>query len=228
MNIFMLKPLFRNNSSLLFFVLFLFLSVTSNAQSKTGAQVANGFVDFMRSSSVVSASFVFGANDASGKEVVSLKCSLVLRGNFYKMVNENIEVYCDGKTKWIINRDAGEVSILNNDSAVPDPSENPLAFFASLKELYSFPNKSAQKVLNGVKAYGVSLTALKGKIAAYPVINLLTEENGRPLSVEFRGKNGFVYKAESFRFIQLTGIVKDEDFRPNASKLNGLYINDLR
>ncbi len=208
--------------------IFTFSNINLLSQTPSGSQVANRFIDFMNSSPVISSSFIFKADDASGKEVANLKCSLLLQGNSYKMVNDNIEIYCDGLSKWIVNTDASEVTIMNNDASSVDASENPLAFFASLNSMYSFPNTASKKVVNGVNGLSVKLTARKGNNSVYPTIVLTTDNSGQPLAIEFKAKNGFVYSIGNFRFIRKSELLGKEEFKPSASKVKGLYINDLR
>ncbi len=199
------------------------------AQTPSGTEVTTRFIDFMRGTPVLDMSFVFKVNEDGKNEVSKLKCKLVLQGSAYKMVNENVEVYCDGKTKWIINIDAAEVTLMNNDASSVDAAENPLAFFSSLKEFYKFPQNCVEKVVNGKKGYMVNLIAAKGKNPPYPKISLTTEiDGGRPLLIDFHAKNGYIYSVGSFEFIQGKSLLKIEEFRPSAIRLKGLYINDLR
>lgn len=215
-----------------FVFLFILLSASINiasAQSKTGTQVVDGFIGFMKGSSVFHMTFSFKTKDVAKNEVANLKCILILQGDYYKMINDNIEVYCDGKTKWIINNDAAEVNIFNNDVSSADAYENPLSFFTSIKDLYSVPVSSSQKLVNGVKGDYVTLVAAKGKKPTYTRINLVVNAiNGHPLSIEFIAKNGYVYIADSFVIKTAENTIVKEEFRPSASKVKGFYINDLR
>ncbi len=43
------------------------------------------------------------------------KTNLKVQGTLFRMTNESAEVYCDGTTKWIINEQAAEVTIIKND-----------------------------------------------------------------------------------------------------------------
>lgn len=195
----------------------------------SGVEVIDKFISFINEAPAYQIDFVFIARDASLKELSRIRSNVKVQGECFILVNESIEIYCDGLSKWIINDDAGEVNILKNSPESEDISENPISFLNNLKKDYTVQKKVLERSIRGKSTYLVQLTTLKPKSSSVKKIFLTIDgTTGSPISIDLHSSNGNIYTVSSIEFTHLKQGVKPEEFKPAQSRLKGLYINDLR
>ena len=167
-----------------------------------------------------------------------LKFSMVLDGSYFegvvqsqgrsfKFTNSQLELYCDGTTKWVYNIDNKELTILPNDSSQTDLTENPLAFLTSLEKGYSYNDKARTGSVGDKSLWFIELKPLNKKLA-YTSITLGIEKGTlRPVSVEYLSKDGTKHIAKITSFVEKSPWPAT-NFTFPASRMTGLNVTDLR
>lgn len=167
-----------------------------------------------------------------------LKFSMVLDGSYFegvvqsqgqsfKFTNSQLELYCDGTTKWVYNIDNKELIILPNDSSQTDLTENPLAFLTSLEKGYSYNDKARTGSVGDKSLWFIELKPLNKKLA-YTSITLGIEKGTlRPVSVEYLSKDGTKHIAKITSFVEKIPWPAT-NFTFPASRMTGLNVTDLR
>ena len=145
----------------------------------------------------------------------------------FKLINNHMEIYCDGKTKWIYNIDNKEITIVNNDPSTTDLTENPMAFFTSLENNYSYEQKPKSKTVSNKNLWLIELRPKNKHFAYSSIIIGVEKESLVPVQMEYNSKDGTA---------QVIYITKFEERRPwpqgyfvfPENIMKGLNISDLR
>lgn len=151
--------------------------------------------------------------------------SVVASGGAYKMENNELELFCDGETKWIVNHSGKEISIFHHDPGHTDIVENPMGFFGSLDKGYTFSEKSS---LDNKGLYIIELKP-KNKHTAYKTITLGIEPGSyNPRQVRYTAKDNTVYTIIISKFTSSGQPLAPSSFRLAEPYPSGYFINDLR
>jgi len=149
------------------------------------------------------------------------------QGESFRLTNSQLELYCNGTTKWIYNIDNKEITITGNDPSQTDLTENPLAFLTSLEKGYSYSEKPRSTTESGKAAWKIELKTVNKKLA-YTSITLVVEKSSlKPLAVEYLAKNGTRHVATVSYFVEKKPWPAIYFSFPE-SRLNGLNVTDLR
>jgi outer membrane lipoprotein-sorting protein len=149
------------------------------------------------------------------------------QGESFRLTNSQLELYCNGTTKWIYNIDNKELTIMPNDLSQTDLMENPMAFLTSLGKGYSYNEKPVETTESGKTAWKIEMKTVNKKLA-YTSITLIVEKSTlKPLAVEYLAKNGTLHVA---RIPYLVGKRPWPAgyFSFPQSRMNGLSVTDLR
>jgi hypothetical protein len=150
------------------------------------------------------------------------------QGNSYKLTNPELELYCDGFTKWILNISAKELVIVPNDATATDIVENPLGFLTSLSKGYEYPFRVFSGSRNGKQIWIVDFTPLNKRLA-YKSISVGIEKNTYiPLMIKYLAKDGTSYIINITRFEKQNSVRPREYFQFPAARLKGLEVSDMR
>jgi hypothetical protein len=207
---------------MLSFMLFSFQSAGANTSS---AKLLQKMAEAIKANASVELHFEMVAtlSGASGPE--AFKGVVDAQGDAFRLINPHLELYCDGKSKWILNVDAAELTIFPNDTTQKDIVENPVGFLTSLGRAdsgYKFPDKPKDGPVWIVELIPVSKrTAYKNVLVG---INKVTN---LPVSIEYNGKDGSNYKVVITNFKNVPARPVSYFIFPQ-SKVAGLTITDLR
>ena len=191
------------------------------AQAKTlkTQDLLNSFTNNIKSMSLVTMEFemISGSGSYNG--------SVVASGGAYKMENNELELFCDGETKWIVNHSGKEISIFHHDPNHTDIVENPMGFFGSIDKGYIFSEKSS---LDNKGLYTIELKP-KNKHTAYKTITLGIEPGSfNPRLVRYTAKDNTVYTIIISKFTSSGQPLAPSSFRLAEPYPSGYFINDLR
>lgn len=212
-------------NTFLFFFVFLLIQVSAHTQIQAQAKtlktqdLLNSFTNNIKSKSLVTMEFemMFGSG--------SYKGSVVASGGAYKMENNELELFCDSETKWIVNHSGKEISIFHHDPGHTDIVENPMGFFGSLDKGYTFSEKSS---LDNKGLYIIELKP-KNKHTAYKTITLGIEPGSyNPRQVRYTAKDNTVYTIIISKFTSSGQPLAPSSFRLAEPYPSGYFINDLR
>ena len=149
------------------------------------------------------------------------------QGDVFRFSNSQLELYCNGSTKWIYNIDNKELAIMTNDPSQTDLTENPLAFLTSLEKGYTFNESAKSAKIGGKAVWKIELRPINKKVA-YTAITLVIEKISLlPVSVEYLSKNGVRHIAKITSFVEKP-LWATSYFTFPSSKMSGLTVTDLR
>jgi len=170
-----------------------------------------------------------GKNTASSRGNVPIYKGVVqAQGSSYKLINPELELYCDGFTKWILNISSKELVIVPNDAKATDIVENPLGFLTSLNKGYEYPFRVFSGSRNGKQIWVVDLTPVNKRLA-YKSISVGVEKNSYiPRMIKYVAKDGTSYIINITRFERQNSVRPKEFFQFPTSRLKGLEVNDMR
>lgn len=220
-------------NTFLFFFVFLLIQLSAHNQIQAQPQpqpqlqsktiktqdLLNSFTNNIKSKSSVKMEFEMITSSGN------YKGSVVASGSAYKMENNELELFCDGETKWIVNHPAKEISIFHHDPGHTDIVENPMGFFGSLDKGYTFSEKSS---LDNKGLYIIELKP-KNKHTAYKTITLGIEPGSyNPGLVRYTAKDNTVYTIIISKFTSSGQPSAPFSFRLSEPYPSGYFVNDLR
>jgi hypothetical protein len=201
------------------------LSFTSALANTNSAQLLRKMTEAIKENAAVELKFEMVATVAGSATPDAFKGTVQAQGNAFRLINPHVELFCDGKSKWILNVDAGELTIFPNDTTQKDLVENPVGFLTSLGEPdsgYKFPEKPKDGPV-----WIIELTPVSKRTAYKNVIVGINKITNLPVSIEYNGKDGSNYKVviTSFKSVPAWAL---SNFVFPESKRSGLTVTDLR
>ncbi|MDP3453234.1 MAG: outer membrane lipoprotein carrier protein LolA [Bacteroidales bacterium] len=209
-------------------------SPQSSADRLTTVDLLKKMRSALKQTPAVEFSFELIAKDESGDLSGDFKGVIYSQGYAFKMVNPELELFCDGETKWILNSSMMELTIIPNDTTQTDLVENPVGFLTSLeggKSGYNFavrPKEGTNHTLSSSKVvWLVELTPVNRWMAYKSVTIGIDKVTSLPLFIEYLAKDGSKYTALIKSVKHLSGLPSATFVFPEARK-KGLVVTDLR
>lgn len=183
-------------------------------------EALDSFVKRISSSAV---SFTYSCVIGDGGAEVTGEGTVDMQGDAYIVRGNGLEVYCDGRTRWTVDRQAQEAVVEAYDPDSPDYSVNPAALLRSFDKAFkvtcvSVSGKSLDYTLEPVSS-GTDIAELRLSLSA---------DASCLLSAGFTAKDGTAaeFAIPSFSFSALSD---PERFVFDVSSLgSGYYVTDLR
>lgn len=174
--------------------------------------------------------FDFVARNSDGTLLLEQSGVFVAQDDSFVMSTDIIDLYCDGVSKWILDKDLLEMTVLPHDKSVNDITENPFGVLRNLDlSLYKLPKKSKVVEIDSQVLQVVTLVPKEKDPNYTSIVMTLSESTNLPVSIEYfsRGGESYFVKVNSIRSIDKKA---PEYFIPGADVLNDpeLYITDLR
>lgn len=196
----------------------------------TAPQVVAIMQQVLKNSGTMEFGFVFRAENSKGELINETDGTFVAEGECFKMNTPDLEMYCDGASKWLYDMLNDEITIFPHDPNTVEIAENPFAVLNRITpEAYTF--RSGVKVMQdkGVTSYRVVM-APKDKSLSYSELAMTV--NGTawlPSEMEYQSVTGDRYIVKINRSGKVP--VKGKDyFTPSEELLSNpdIYITDLR
>lgn len=174
----------------------------------------------------IEVAFLMSAKSAQGELLGDFSGTVQAQGHAFKMVNPQLELFCDGKSKWILSTEINELTIFPNDTSDTDLVENPIGFLTSLGTQTSSYSYSARlKESNG--NWVVELIP-SNKIMPYKSVLVgIDKVSNLPVKIEYTAKDGSSYVVVIKSFKPSSGWPLDSFIFP-ANRMKGLVVTDLR
>ncbi|MDR1406160.1 MAG: outer membrane lipoprotein carrier protein LolA [Prevotellaceae bacterium] len=137
--------------------------------------------------------------------------TFLCHGNKYRLLTGTLDVYCDGRNKWICNSETSEVIIqyVPDDETSADITDHPLKFLTMYQKDFTYSRKTTGTE-DGKTLAGITFVP-KNKNAAYTsVILTLEEATANPHAIKYLSKNG----SYTLRITRIT---------PDAEALDGYF-----
>ncbi|MCK9627042.1 MAG: outer membrane lipoprotein carrier protein LolA [Bacteroidales bacterium] len=145
----------------------------------------------------------------------------------YRLENREMNLYCDGQTKWIHNQGNNEVVILKNDLTQVDLVENPMAFFTSLAKGYTYAERAKSSDYKNVPVWIIDLFPINKRLGYSKISLLIDKRNNEPVRIVYVMKNGESLAVNITKFTEQKPWGKDH-FKFDSGKHKGLRISDMR
>ncbi len=214
------------NALLPVLALFFLLLIASNTliaadESTRSADILRQFTAQIKSYPAFEMKFSMVVEDSDFEGVVQSQ------GDAFRLTNSQLELYCNGTTKWVYNIDNNELTIMDNDPSQTDLTENPLAFLTSLEKGYTYNEKAHSATVGGKSVWKIELKPINKRLA-YTSITLVIEKSTlKPITVEYLAKNGAKHIARMTSLVEKS-LWPAGYFTFPASRMSGLNITDLR
>lgn len=202
---------------------FLLLSAFT-AFGQNAKEILSKSSEVISSMECVEVAFDFTATKASGELIGEQSGTFISQGNLFVVLTNTLDVYCDGSSKWIYDKENQEITVINHDPSLSDMTENPFSVFSSaVGDIYDYvgkPVKDGENWLIQMKP--------KDKKINYSLVELCVKASDfSPVSIKYTSKGGDVYYAE---ISSLTAIEPKADsfFIIDFGSLEDVIITDLR
>ncbi|MCO5249579.1 MAG: outer membrane lipoprotein carrier protein LolA [Chitinophagales bacterium] len=194
-----------------------------NMQDSKAATVLDKLNSIYKNSPGVQATFTLTIHIPNNK-ATQQEGTLYLKGNQYKIILPNQEVYSDEKSVWTYLKDANEVQINDYD---PDPSNiSPSNMFTLYKNDFYYI-KTADETVNGKLSHVIDLSP-KDRSRSYFKIRLWIDKKTNLLNkAQIFDKNGYRY-IYSIKTINSNASIHDNTFKFDKTKYPGVKVEDLR
>lgn len=174
--------------------------------------------------------FDFVARSSDGAILLEQSGAFVAQDDSFVMSTDIIDLYCDGVSKWILEKELLEMTIVPHDKSLNDITENPFGVLRNLDlSLYKFPKKSKVAKVGSQVLQVVTLTPKEKDPNYTSIVISLSDSTNLPVSIEYFSRTGDSYFV---RVNSIGGIAEKtpEYFVPGAQVLDNpdLYITDLR
>lgn len=167
---------------------------TLASQAPDAGKLLGQMSQALKKSPAIELTFDLAAADSKGAINGSLQGTVQAQGYSYKLINPDLEIYCDGKSKWILNKATQELTIFPNDTTQTDLVENPIGFLTSLSKAnsqFTHPRKAVETLKpQGCKPVWQIELAPKSKYAVYKSLILAIEkESNLPCLIRYQSKD---------------------------------------
>lgn len=204
----------------------LLLGVQVFAQDSKAKSILENFNKSMRSHPSIDIRFTFTSDDEVNNIVETKDGRILSKGDAFKLVMDELEVYSDGKTKWTVMHDVDEINVQEVDPDSYDMLDNPVNFLTVSNKDFKYSYKGSTII--GGKAMEKIEFEPKDKRAAYSAIELRIEQSTLyPYEVNYIGKEGENYSVRIKSFIP-NAKIEDIQLVFNEPSYGGYEIIDLR
>ena len=210
----------------IFTILTLLLAVGLFAQNSAESRkiIDKTYNDYI-SSEGIKLSFVLTTIDSDGEEFDSQKGVASIKANKFHLEMNDMDVWFDGKTQWVLMKSIDEVNI-SNPSESELASISPLALLGMYKDGYLL-KAPASKTLNNKGVHLIEMTPIDAT-KEFKSINIYIEKvSGRLIQAFFTLKNNMQTKIDITNYNDNYKF-NDSDFIFDKSQYKYTEVIDLR
>lgn len=171
------------------------------------------------SSEGIRLSFVFTTLDAEGTEYDSQKGVASIKGDKFHIEMENMDVWFDGKTQWVLMKGIDEVNI-SNPSERELAAISPLALLGIYKDGYIL-KAPLSKSINGKRVTQIEMNPVNGNREYKTISVFIDKSNDRLVQANFTMNNNLQTKIDitdyndNYKFSDSTFVFDKKQF-PNV------------
>lgn len=172
---------------LLIYLLFLALSI--GAQNATQSRdILDKVSQQFEQSKGISLDFKITTSDESGGTYTPQTGKAQIKGNMFKLSMEDMDIWFDGKTQWVLMKGVNEVNI-SNPTNEELATISPLALLNTYKSSYSLQNAKSATV-NGSAVHEVAMTPTLKSSDIKQLTVSIDKKNNTLVQVKTSMKNG--------------------------------------
>lgn len=192
------------------------------AQSGTDAEgLINNFITTTKTDAV-RAGFNLKISEKNAVNSQEVSGTFILKGNQFYLDMDEVLVWFNGKTQWVLMKESNEVSI-TEPSEEELASTNPVSILSAFKKV----SKVTFSKLKSDKNYIIMMTP-KSKDATFTKVEVqLVKATGNLAAIFMQQKNGTTNQLALHNY-QKKVPVTPSTFAFDKSKFKGVTVNDLR
>lgn len=200
--------------------------------SRSGvSDMLDGFVSGI-SGKRVSFDYSYTLSAASGSKMTG-SGHVVFQGDSFMQEGNGLETYCDGRSRWTLDRSAREAVVEPVDSSSPDYLSYPTFILRDIDKVFAPDQENGGQTVSEKKISGQDAVSLKLR-PAVPMGNIssallyFAKGTYRPVALDLYLEDGSVLKL-SVSGYEVSSPVEDNMFSLDAGSLGDEYvITDLR
>ena len=203
----------------------LLFGLTAGAKSKT----LESFISKV-SSSLVSFDYSFSMQSVKSKTKMTGSGSVKVLGNAFRMEGDGMEVWCDGSTRWTVDRLSEEALVESVDDSYDSYATNPALMITAVDEAFNEDSFGATKFQGKVVDASVLTPVRKGKYSMDIAQLKLFFKSGTSelVGAEVKLNDGSVSEF-TLSGMEYSEINEKESFRFDEKTLGDSYVvTDLR
>ncbi len=213
----------------LFYSLLFIILIPSFSQSKDKAAklVLDAFSSKTSTLPGASSDFSFTIHDLNDNSETDFEGSFLFKGEMYKVLMDDMEIYYDGETLWNYIIEAGEVNVLTPPEE-PDPDsyfENPVSFFTIYEKDFYY-KYIGEETLEGKALQVIDLYPKDLKRSFTRIRIMISKEKLELYSAKLFGKNKIHYTLKILNFVSRE--IPNEAFAFDPASHPDVDIIDLR
>ncbi|HBT86139.1 MAG: LolA-like putative outer membrane lipoprotein chaperone [Fermentimonas sp.] len=177
------------------------------------------------SSNGIKLSFKSYIDEVGATESDSQKGEAYIKGNKFRVEMDDINIWFDGTTQWVLLKDVDEVNI-SNPTKSELTSVSPLAMLGIYKDGYILKNPLS-KTVNGLDVYQINMSPVAANSDIKEITLAIDKTKNRLVQVKLTMSNNLLYKIDitdyndNFKY-------NDSEFVFNKNNYPGVEIVDLR
>lgn len=216
------------------FQIFLLIIAASYSVAAKGDADSGTLLDKMQAAlrgfEAVGISYQFTARAEDGEVTGIQQGYFVGQGELFKITSEEMELYCDGRSKYIYDKSVQEVTIMPHDTANMDVAENPFGVLNKMNfSDYRYDKRTESLSFGGKECYRIILSP-KDPNANYTSLSItLSSENALPVTILYNNKSGDSYFLEIKSMEEIRPLPESFYLLPDEIENNSdIFITDLR
>lgn len=202
------------------------ISQRSTAQvSSDSKAILDRAYNAYRASDGIKLSFKLYVTDQNGEAYRPELGTALVKGDKFKISTSSTDVWFNGKTQWVLIKNANEVNITNpTDEEIATIS--PLALLGMYQKGYTL-KKPVSKTINGKSSYVIELVPAKSNKEFVSVHVAIEKRSNTIVQVILKLKNGATNKIDITNYSSNNKFA-DSEFTFNKNSYKRLEIIDLR
>lgn len=211
---------------LLFIAVTLFITLASFAQGSSESKtILDRAYNTYKASDGIKISFKLYVTDKNGSAYKPESGTALIKGDKFKISTSSTDIWFNGKTQWVLLKDANEVNITNpTDEEIATIS--PLSLLGMYQKGYTL-KKPISKTINGKSSYVIELIPAKSNKEFVTVQVAIEKRSNTVLQVILKLKNGVTNKLDITNY-NANNKFADSEFTFNKNANKKMEIIDLR
>lgn len=208
----------------------LLLSVSAWGQRLSPKEMAENMKSALSKGGSVEFTFSFMSKDPSGKTIAEEEGTFIAQGDCFRMNTGALEIFCDGKAKWIYDKVNEEITIFPHDPSTIEIAESPFAVLGMIDaEKFIFRPGAKSIEYEGRQLQSFTIVPKDRNVSYSEVTVSVDPGSWYPVLLEYTSVGGDRY------ILDISGVVmgkaRDTSFYAPSSALMDnpdIYVSDMR
>lgn len=208
----------------------LLLSSAAWGQKISPKEMAENMKSALSKGESVEFTFSFMSKDPAGKTIAEEEGTFIAQGDCFRMNTDALEIFCDGKAKWLYDKTNEEITIFPHDPSTIEIAESPFAVLGMIDaEKFIFRPGAKSVEYSGRKLQSFTIVPKDKNVSYSEVTVSLDPDSWYPVLLEYKSIGGDRY------ILDISGIVmgkarNDSFYVPSPDLMDNpdIYVSDMR